>query len=83
MGEESRPYEDWTDEQIEAEIRAQKMLLAETDYKSLKHADGVISDEDYVAIAEMRQGFRDNINELEDELEARKEDEAAESAEVE
>ncbi len=36
-----------TREQIEAEIRGLQQLLTATDYKALKHADGVISDEEY------------------------------------
>lgn len=62
MNEETR--------QIEAEITALKNLLAQTDYKALKHADGVLSDEEYAPIEKARQGYRAKINELEEQLAA-------------
>lgn len=59
-----------TREQIEAEIRGLQQLLAATDYKALKHADGVMSDEEYEEARQIRIGYRQQINELQDELEA-------------
>lgn len=56
-------------EQIEAEIRGLKQLLSATDYKALKHADGVITDEEYEPIRQLRIGYREKINELEEQLE--------------
>lgn len=53
---------------IKSEIAALKQLLAQTDYKALKHADGVLSDADYKETREYRQKLRDKINELEKEL---------------
>lgn len=50
--------------EVQSEIRAYENLLNQTDYKALKHADGVISDADYKAIAAQRQEWRDKINEL-------------------
>lgn len=47
------------------EISENKRLLRDTDYKALKHADGVISDEEYEEVKEERQAYRDRINELE------------------
>ena len=34
-----------TREEMEAEIRGLQQLLAATDYKALKHADGALTDE--------------------------------------
>lgn len=59
-----------TREQIEAEIRGLQQLLAATDYKALKHADGVMSDEEYEEARQIRIGYRQQINELQEELEA-------------
>lgn len=50
--------------EVQSEIRAYENLLNQTDYKALKHADGVISDADYKEIAAQRQEWRDKINEL-------------------
>jgi len=47
------------------EISENKRLLKESDYKALKHADGVMSDEEYEEVKEKRQTYRDRINELE------------------
>lgn len=57
-------------EQIEAEIRGLQQLLTATDYKALKHADGVISDEEYEDTRQLRINYRQKINNLEAELEA-------------
>lgn len=59
--------------QIEAEITALKNLLAQTDYKALKHADGALSDEEYAPTEKARQGYRAKINELEEQLAAARE----------
>ena len=56
-------------EEIESEIRGLKQLLSATDYKALKHADGVISDEEYEETRKLRIEYREKINELEEELE--------------
>ena len=47
------------------EIRALKRSLAETDYKAIKYAEGVMADEDYQATGIQRQAWRRRINELE------------------
>lgn len=60
------------EEQIESEIRGLKQLLSATDYKALKHADGVISDEEYEPTKELRIMYRQQINDLEAELEIAK-----------
>ena len=59
------------DERIEfitGEINAYKQLLTNTDYKALKHADGVLSDEEYAETLELRKSYREKINMYEEEL---------------
>jgi len=46
-----------------------KAQLSQTDYKAIKHSEGLISDEDYAPIKAERQAIRDRINALEAELE--------------
>lgn len=53
---------------LESDIRALKQILAQSDYKALKHADGALTDEEYEPIRLERQELRDKINALEDEL---------------
>lgn len=55
--------------EIQSEINGLKQLLAATDYKALKHADGVISDEEYEPVRMERQKLRDEINRMEQKLE--------------
>lgn len=57
-----------TKREIEAEINALQQLLAKSDYKALKHADGALTDDEYAAAKAERQGFRDRINVLQEEL---------------
>ena len=57
-----------TRREIEAEINALEQLLAQSDYKALKHADGALSDDEYADVKAQRQGFRDRINELQEQL---------------
>lgn len=52
-------------EEYAAEIRTLKRSLAETDYKAIKYAEGVMADEDYQATGIQRQAWRRRINELE------------------
>lgn len=42
-----------------------KKKLADTDYKAIKYAEGLISEEDYAPIKAERQRIRDEINRLE------------------
>lgn len=42
-----------------------KQLLSESDYKALKFSDGVLTEIEYAPIRTMRQGWRDEINEIE------------------
>lgn len=49
----------------ENEIKELKGLLNDTDYKAIKYAEGLISEEEYAPIKAQRQEWRDRINELE------------------
>ncbi len=66
---------------IESEIAGLKQILASTDYKALKHADGALTDAEYKETRAQRQELRDKINELETELESIGESEGAGDAE--
>ena len=57
--------EDIQKEEYAAEIQTLKQSLAETDYKAIKYAEGVLTDEDYQATGIQRQAWRRRINELE------------------
>lgn len=57
-----------TIEVIEAEINGYKILLEQTDYKALKHADGVMPDEEWEPVKEQREKLRAKINACEAEL---------------
>lgn len=46
-------------------IERLKDALHESDYKAIKHSEGLISDEDYQSIKEERQSIRDEINKVE------------------
>lgn len=46
-----------------------KGLLSNSDYQAVKFAEGWISEEDYAPIKAQRQAWREEINELEQELE--------------
>ena len=52
-------------DQYRIEITQLKKALSDTDYKAIKYAEGQISEEDYASVRELRQSYRDRINELE------------------
>lgn len=52
-------------EEYAAEILTLKKQLADTDYKAIKYAEGVMADEDYQETGIQRQAWRRRINELE------------------
>lgn len=52
---------------IDIQISELKQKLADTDYKAIKYAEGVISEEEYAPIKAERQEWRRQINELESE----------------
>jgi len=55
--------------EIDMNIAGLKQILASSDYKALKHADGVLTDEEYEETRQERQKLRDEINALEQEKE--------------
>lgn len=58
-----------TREDIEAEINGYKQLLNQSDYKALKHADGVMPGEEWEPVKAEREELRAKINACETELE--------------
>lgn len=54
--------------QNENRINELKKLLAESDYRAIKYAEGCYTEQEYQPIKELRQSYRDEINELESEL---------------
>ena len=54
--------------EIISRIEELTILLGATDYKALKHSEGFISEEDYAETKELRQSYREEINELEELL---------------
>lgn len=62
------PHKSERDKQIELwnrEIFELKEELSQTDYKAIKYAEGVLTDEDYQPTGIQRQAWRKRINELE------------------
>jgi hypothetical protein len=57
--------QDLLKDQYRLEITQLKKQLSDTDYKAIKYAEGQISESEYSAIRELRQSYRDRINELE------------------
>ena len=49
-------------------IQELKSLLLNTDYKAIKYAEGLITEEEYEPIKQQRQSWRDEINRLEKEI---------------
>ena len=45
-----------------------KLKLQESDYKAIKYAEGILTEEEYAPIRTERQALRDEINRLELEL---------------
>lgn len=52
----------------EEQIEMLKQNLSDTDYKAIKYAEGLISDEEYAETKKLRQQWRKEINQLENEL---------------
>lgn len=55
--------------EIDMNIAGLKQILASSDYKALKHADGALTDAEYEETRQERQRLRDEINALEQEKE--------------
>lgn len=70
--EQGRPYVEDTPEMLDRirqyRISKLKQNLQDTDYQAIKHSEGLITDEEYEEIKEQRQAWRDEINELEEQL---------------
>lgn len=45
-----------------------KQLLRDSDYKAIKYAEGCYTEDEYKETKELRQSYRDEINELEQEM---------------
>ena len=54
--------------ELYARILELKSNLRKTDYLAIKYAEGRISAEEYAAIGEQRQSWRDEINSIESEI---------------
>lgn len=57
------------DEEVWNRIIELKKFLADSDYQSLKHSDGALSDEEYEPVRLQRQAWRDEINSLQSDFE--------------
>ena len=57
-----------TREDMEGRLNALHQLLCNTDYKAIKHSEGVITEDDYAETKAQRQAWRVEINELEARL---------------
>lgn len=71
----AQEYLDWREAQIArnsklSRIQELKDLLAATDYQAIKHSEGLIPEEEYASIKAQREGWRAEINQLEEELAA-------------
>ena len=49
-------------------INELRNLLANTDYKAIKYAEGQFSEEEYAPIKAQRQAWREEINQLEEQI---------------
>lgn len=49
-------------------INELKTLLSQSDYRAIKYAEGLYTEEEYKPYKELRQAYRDEINELEAQL---------------
>ena len=67
-------YIPYTEQEItkinnEKRIYELKQLLKDSDYRAIKYAEGLYTEEEYLPYKEQRQAYRDEINALEQELE--------------
>ena len=65
--EEIAEYQKSIDLTVEEKINVLKQKLADTDYKAIKYAEGLISGEEYMPIKAERESWRREINRLEGE----------------
>ena len=65
----SKVWVDYTQEElINNQIYELKGRLRDTDYQAIKYAEGQIPEAEYISIKEQRQGWRDEINKLQQQL---------------
>lgn len=55
-------------ENSQVRIQELKGFLANTDYKAIKYAEGLITEKEYTEIKAQRQEWREEINRLEEEM---------------
>ena len=66
---DSKKYKKILDlQEKQCKIQEFKKKLAETDYKLFKYLDGELTNEEYESIKAQRHEWREQINQLEDEL---------------
>lgn len=58
------------EKELSQEISALKQRLSETDYKAIKYFEGYYTAEQYAPIKAEREGWREQIRELEEEIDA-------------
>ena len=66
--EELKAYQEANEQTTESKIAELKQMLADSDYKAIKYAEGLISDEEYMPIKAERESWRKKINCLEGEM---------------
>ena len=54
--------------EINERIAELKQLLAQTDYRAIKYAEGMYTEEEYAPYKAQRSAYREEINQLEEEL---------------
>ncbi len=70
----ARGITDISVEEAPPDIDDLKTLLAGTDYKAVKYAEGLIPDDEYAPVKAQRQVWRDEINRLESESKEEKQE---------
>ena len=60
-----KEYEQPQEELDKLRIAELKQCLFNTDYKAIKYAEGLMTDEEYAETKAQRQAWRDEINKLE------------------
>lgn len=66
--EPAEEYKPTKKEQLQMDINQKKWELSQTDYKALKYAEGLLTEEEYAPIKAERQAMRDEINAMEAKL---------------
>ena len=66
--EEPAPYEPTEAEKLQMQLSQKKFELSQTDYKAIKFAEGLITEEEYAPIKAERERMREEIRELQRQL---------------